>query len=505
MAVKINTAAFTGIDGVLVSVEVDIERGLPCFNIVGLPDTSVKESKERVRAAIVNSGFEFPIKRMVINLAPADIKKVGALFDLPIAIGILIATDQVAFSDAEEFLIMGELSLSGDLKRVRGVLPIAIESMNNNIGNFILPQDNAEECSVVKNTKVYPFENLKQVIEYIKYRDLMSYECKGEIDTLESKVDFQDILGQESCKRAVEVAAAGSHNLLMVGPPGSGKTMIAQAIPTILPSLSYEEGLEVTKIYSVSGNLEKTKGLMYNRPFRSPHHTTTRAALVGGGNNLMPGEVSLAHNGVLFLDEVLEFKRNVLEVLRQPIEDRVIKISRVNGAVTYPSNFMTVISTNPCPCGYYGSSRQCICGDYERKRYIGKLSGPLLDRIDLFTFVNPLSYDEIQIKSKEESSSEIRGRVEKAREIQKNRFKEENIYCNAQMDGKLIRKYCKLNGKSSKIIEKIYNKYMLSTRAYSRILKVARTIADLNEREVIEESDIIEALQYRRFLNEEII
>lgn len=347
MAIKINTATFTGIDGVLVCVEVDIERGLPCFNIVGLPDTSVKESKERVRAAIINSGFEFPVKRMIINLAPADMKKVGALFDLPIAIGILIATEQIAFNDAGEFLIMGELSLSGDLKRVRGILPITIEGMNNNINNFILPQDNAEECSVVKGTNVYPFENLKQVVEYIKFRDLMPYEYKEEVYGIESKLDFEDILGQESCKRAVEVAAAGNHNLAMFGPPGSGKTMIAQSISTILPSLSYEEGLEVTKIYSVSDNLGKTKGLMYKRPFRSPHHTTTRAALVGGGSNLMPGEVSLAHNGVLFLDEVLEFKRSVLEVLRQPLEDRVIKISRVYGTVTYPSNFMAVISTNP--------------------------------------------------------------------------------------------------------------------------------------------------------------
>ena len=318
-------------------------------------------------------------------------------------------------------------------------------------------------------------------------------------------MDFEDILGQESCKRAVEVAAAGNHNLAMIGPPGSGKTMIAQRVPTILPPLSYEEGLEVTKIYSVSGNLQDTKGLVYERPFRAPHHTTTSVALIGGGTNLMPGEVSLAHNGVLFLDEVLEFKKNVLEVLRQPLEDRVIKICRASGNATYPCNFMAIISTNPCPCGYYGSAKQCTCSEYERKRYIGKLSGPLLDRIDLFTFVNSISFDELQSKSKGESSKNIRDRVEKAREIQKSRFEKEGIYSNAQMDGRLIRKYCKLNDKSNKIIEKIYNRYNLSTRAYSRILKVARTIADLNERKVIEESDIIEALQYRRFLNEEII
>ncbi|MCT8976836.1 YifB family Mg chelatase-like AAA ATPase [Clostridium sp. CX1] len=505
MAVTINTAAFSGIEGVLVSVEVDLERGLPCFSIVGLPDTSVKESKERVRAAIVNSGFEFPIKRIVINLAPADIKKVGALFDLPIALGILMATEQITFEDAKNFLIMGELSLSGKLKRVRGVLPIAIESINEGINNFILPMENAEECSVVKNTRVYAFESLKQVIEYIKYRDLMPYEYINNPESSRSSLDFEDILGQESCKRAIEVAAAGNHNVAMFGPPGSGKTMIAQRVSTILPTLSYEEGLEVTKIYSVSGNLEKYKGFINQRPFRSPHHTITTIGLVGGGNNLMPGEVSLAHNGVLFLDEILEFKRNALEVLRQPLEDRKVTICRGSGKVTYPCNIMAVISTNPCPCGYYGSAKQCSCGEFERRRYMKKLSGPLLDRIDLFCFVNPLSYDEIKAKAKGESSKEIRVRVEKARELQKNRFKEENIYCNAQMDGKLIRKYCKLNSKSNNILEKIYNRYTLSTRAYSRILKVARTIADLYEREDIVESDIIEALQYRRFLNQEII
>ncbi|WP_411682977.1 YifB family Mg chelatase-like AAA ATPase [Clostridium thailandense] len=507
MAVKINAATFTGIEGVMVSVEVDIERGLPCFNIVGLADTSVKESKERVRAAIVNSGFEFPINRIIINLAPADVKKVGSLFDLPIAIGILMATEQISFEDSDDFLIIGELSLSGDLKGVKGVLPIAMESKNNDLKNFIIPFDNSEESSIVNEVNIYPFQNLREVISYIKYRDLMPYSSKQLKYDSESKVDFQDVIGQESCKRAVEVAAAGNHNMLMVGPPGSGKTMIAQRIATILPPLSYEEALEVTKIYSVSGNLEKNIGLMYKRPFRSPHHTVTSTALIGGGTNLTPGEVSLAQNGVLFLDEVLEFKRSVLEVLRQPMEDGNVKISRLSGTVTYPSNFMTIISTNPCKCGFYGSTRTCTCSEYERRKYINKLSGPLLDRIDLFTFVSSLSFDEIRNKSKHkvESSKNIRERVEKARKIQKERFKNDKIYCNSQMDSRLIKKHCKLNNKSSRIIEKIYNRYSLSTRAYSRILKVSRTIADLDNRESIEESHIVEALQYRKFLNEEII
>lgn len=504
MAVKIITAAVRGIDGFMISVEIDIERGLPCFNIVGLAEASVRESKERVRAAIINSGFEFPVARIIVNLAPADVRKDGSQFDLPIAIGILTATNQIVFTDTEEFVIMGELSLFGELKGIKGVLPITIEAIKNNINSFLLPYENANECSAVKGSKAYYFNDLKQVAGYISYRDLVPYEYSENYDCIRSNLDFEDVIGQESCKRAVEVAAAGNHNILMVGAPGSGKTMIAERIPSILPELTYEESLEVTKIYSILGKLDCSNGLIKNRPFRNPHHNTTVTSIIGGGN-LMPGEVSLSHNGVLFLDEVLEFKSKVLEALRQPLEEKKIRISRLSGNVEYPANFMAVFSTNPCPCGFYKSSRPCTCSDYERKRYINKLSGPIIDRIDLFTFVNPISYNEIQSKTKNENSSCIRNRVEMAREIQKERFKNYGIHCNSEMNTRLIKKYCKLSRGCSDIMATIYNKFNLSTRAYSRILKVSRTIADLEGSKNIEKKHIVESLQYRRFLNEEII
>ncbi|OFI07712.1 competence protein ComM [Clostridium acetireducens DSM 10703] len=508
MAVKINTASYVGIKGNIVTVEVDICNGLPSFNIVGLANTAIKESKERVRAAIVNSGFEFPVSKITVNLAPADLKKDGSLFDLPVAIGILLATEQVYFKDVEKYLLMGELSLNGELKKIQGALPLIIEGIENNINNFIVPLENVKECSSVKKANIYPLNNLKQVINYITYRDLMPYEFEEvSYEKLNYNVDFKDVVGQESCKRAIEIAAAGNHNILMFGPPGSGKTMIAERIPTILPKLNYKEALEVTKIYSVSGNLDKELGLIYCRPFRNPHHTISKISLVGGGNKLMPGEISLAHNGILFLDEILEFKKNVLEVLRQPLESKQIKISRMNGTVCYPANFMLVGAMNPCPCGFYLSktSKECTCSDYDIKRYLAKLSGPLLDRIDVFTFVNSLSYKEINSKISSESSENMRKRVEKARKLQLNRFEKENIYYNSDMNGKLIKKYCELDDTSNKLLEKIYTKFGLSNRAYTRILKLARTIADLNENKNILKQDIIEALQYRKFINNKIV
>lgn len=506
MIVKMNSATFTGINGTIVSVEIDISSGLPAFNIVGLGDMSVRESKERVRSAIINSGFDFPAKRITVNLAPADLKKEGSLFDLPIALGILIATGQIIGDTIEKFIFMGELSLSGELKRIKGALPIVIEGINKDIDNFIVPMENAEECAVIKKAKIYSFDNIKQVINFIKYRDMLPYELSEKNFTKKYNIDFQDVIGQESAKRAIEIAASGGHNILLYGSPGCGKSMLAKRIPTILPKLNYSEALEVTKIYSISGNLA-AEGLIEERPFRSPHHTSSKISLVGGGSNLMPGEISLAHNGVLFLDEILEYNKSVLEVLRQPLEDRVIKISRSTGSVNYPANFMLVAAMNPCPCGYNGSvERECTCSEYQKKRYINKLSGPLLDRIDIFIPVNSLSYKELTKKNSDiESSLAIRNRVEKARDMQKKRFEEEGIYCNAEMNEKLIKKHCELNFKGKAMIKKIFEKYNISTRSYSRILKVSRSIADLDGRERISEIDVFEAIQYRKYLDKKII
>lgn len=506
MSIKIKSAAFCGVEGILINVEVDINYGLPTFNIVGLGDMAVKESKERVRAAIINSNLDFPVGRITVNLAPAHIRKEGSHYDLSIAIGLLAATNQILTDMLEEFIFIGELSLNGDINNVNGSLPIIIEGKKCGIKNFIVPFENRQECACINGVNIYPMESLMEVIHFIANRDIKPYKREKEIGLDEEyNLDFSDVIGQESTKRALEVAVAGNHNVILYGMPGSGKTMLAERIVSIMPSLNEKEALEVTKIYSVSGEL-KGNDMIRRRPFRSPHHTITNIALVGGGRMPVAGEVSLAHEGVLFLDEILEFNKKALQVLRQPMEDKKIRLSRINGSVEYPAKFMFIGAMNPCSCGYYGSNvRRCECTDYEVQRYLSRFNGPLLDRIDIFTAVNPITYDQINSDEKGECSMNIRNRIEEARRIQRNRFRGEEITTNSQMNGSQIKKYCKLNSGSKELLKYAYEEYGLSTRVYNRILKVARTIADLSCSEEIEETHIIEAIQYRKYVRQEII
>ncbi|MCX6345856.1 MAG: YifB family Mg chelatase-like AAA ATPase [Armatimonadetes bacterium] len=500
---QITASAVNGIDAYLVEVEVDIAPALPAFTIVGLPDAAVRESIERVRAAIKNCGLEFPSRRITINLAPADIRKEGPSFDLPIAVGILAATGQVDSALLEDCVILGELSLDGAVRSVSGILPVALNARDKKIKRMVVPAANVKEAAIVVDVDVYPVKNLTEVVQLLNEPGHMlpAIFDLAELQALDDpgyEVDFSDVKGQEVVKRALEISAAGGHNVIMVGPPGSGKTMLARRLPSILPPLNMEEALEVTKLYSVCGLLSPNEALITRRAFRAPHHTISYAGLAGGGTYPRPGEVSLAHQGVLFLDELPEFKRDVLEVMRQPLEDGHVTIARAQASLTYPANFMLVAAMNPCPCGFFNDHlKPCTCTPNMIHKYLQRISGPLLDRIDIHVEVPRLKQDELMSKSSGEPSSNIRARVRAAREIQYERFAGTKIFVNAQMNTKQMKVHCKLNLDAESMLKLAIEHLKLSARAFDRILKMSRTIADLSCAETIGVEHIAEAVQYR--------